>query len=103
MTFARVLRGMRRCHERFGVFHSLLFLVAGHLNDDLNPALIGDPVRQQFSHRRRKCVLAAGPEGRRIDRRAHLDRRKPGPTSGRPLAMPRTGPPPSRPSDSTIV
>src|SRR5438105_15108770 len=63
MTFLGVLRSVAL---RQGSGHSFAGLaILGHLDDDLNPALISDPDRKQLTDRGRQGVLAPGVEPRR--------------------------------------
>jgi len=39
-------------------------ILASHLDDDLNAALVGNPIRQQLAHRRRERIFAHIPERR---------------------------------------
>ena len=87
--------------ERSGLqLHCRLF-VASHLNDDLDPALVSNPVGKQFSHGGGKAFSPPVPNG---------DALRPGliSTGGTPRGRLRdsssaAGPRPTRPSDSTIV
>ena len=63
MTFLGVLRSVALRQGSGHFFAGLAIL--GHLDDDLNPALIGDPDRKQLADRGRQGVLTPGVERRR--------------------------------------
>jgi hypothetical protein len=62
MTFLGMLWSVVRRQFRRPPFTGLAIL--GHLNDDLNPALIGDPDREQLANGGGQGVLTATVEGR---------------------------------------
>ena len=60
LAFVQVAYGATGCGghgDRITMLVTTSWL-AGHLHDDLDAALVSDPVRQQLAHRRREHILA---------------------------------------------